>query len=230
MRRATAIAMLLAFGAVLLAGCGVSNTDRLTATTWYLVSGGEKSPSWQWTVPADAQGKYTIRFESDGKFASQADCNQLAGTWQAPGSDRVSIVPGPMTMAFCGELSFDILYAGLLGQATNWSVVSTGMSLTLADGGRLDYTSVAPASPSPSTEPTTPEPTVTPTPTTTPAPTTTVTATATTTATATKTATTTATATATTTPASEGLSDLPHSAAPAIDLDPARNAQYPGRL
>ena len=190
MRRATAIVMLLTLGAALLAGCGVSNTDKLTATTWYLMSGTEKSPSWQWTVPADAQGRYTIRFESDGRFTSQADCNQLAGTWQAPGSDRVSIVPGPMTMAFCGELSLDILYAGLLGQASNWNVVSTGMSLTLADGGRLDYTSVAPASPSPSTEPTTPEPTVTPTPT--PEPTTTVTATTTATATATTTATATA--------------------------------------
>ena len=195
MRKAIVMVMVLALGGALLAGCGVANTERLTATTWYLVSGGEKSPSWQWTVPADDQAKYTIRFESDGRFTSQADCNQLAGSWQAPGSDRVNIVPGPMTMAFCGEMSFDILYAGLLGQATNWGVVSTGMSLTLADGGRLDYTSVAPPSPSPTTEPATPEPTLTPTPT----PTTTVTATATTTATTTATATATATTTTTAT-------------------------------
>ena len=199
MRKAIVMVMVLALGGTLLAGCGVSNTDRLSATTWYLVSGGEKNPSWQWTVPPEAQSRFTIRFEKDATFSSAADCNQLAGSWQAQGSDRVTITPGPMTMAFCGEMSFDFLYAGLLSQVRNWNVASTGLSLTLADGGRLDYTSVEPPSPSPSAEPTTAEPTVVPTPT--PTPTTTVTATATTTATATATttATTTATATATTT-------------------------------
>ena len=103
-----------------------------------------------WSVPPDGQDRYTIRFEKEGTFTSQADCNQLAGSWEAPGSDRMTITPGPMTMASCGELSFDILYAGLLGQVQTWNVASTGMSLTLADGGRLDYTSVVPPSPSPS--------------------------------------------------------------------------------
>ena len=169
MRKALATALLLAVGGMFLPGCGVSNTDKLTGPIWYLVSGTEKNPSWQWTVPPEAQDRYTIRFENEGTFSSQADCNQLAGAWEVNGSDRVTITPGPMTMAFCGELSLDVLYAGLLGQVRSWNVASTGMSLTLADGGRLDYTSVAPPSPSPSTD-ATPEPTVSPTPT--PAPTT----------------------------------------------------------
>jgi heat shock protein HslJ len=178
------MAMLLVLGGVLLTACGGTSTDKLTATTWYLVSGGEKNPSWQWTVPLEAQSRYTIRFEADGKFTSQADCNQLAGSWQARGSDRVTITPGPMTMAFCGEMSFDILYASTLRQVQGWTVASTGMSLNLADGGRLDYTSVAPPSPSPSAEPTV-EPTVTSTPTPAPTATTTATVTAAPTATAT---------------------------------------------
>ncbi|MGB7964612.1 MAG: META domain-containing protein [Propionicimonas sp.] len=185
MRKAIAMAILLALGGLLFAACGGGNTDKLTATTWYLVSGGEKNPSWQWTVPPDTQARYTIRFENEGKFTSQADCNQLAGSWQARGTDQVTITPGPMTMAFCGAMSFDVLYAGLLSQVRSWNVASTGMSLILADGGRLDYTSVAPPSPSPSADPT-PEPTVTSTPTpapTAPAATATVTATATATAT-----------------------------------------------
>lgn len=194
MRKAIAISMLVALSGFLLAACGGAGTEKLTATTWYLVAGGEQNPSWQWTVPPDLQDRYTIRFENDGAFTSRADCNQLSGTWQARGSDRVTLTPGPMTMASCGELSFDILYAGLLGQVRGWNVASTGMSLTLADGGRLDYTSVTPTSPSPSdapAEPTdaeTPSPTFTPTESSsaTPAPTATATATVTATVTATR--------------------------------------------
>ncbi len=174
MRKAIAMAMVLALGGVLLAACSSSNTDQLTATTWYLVAGGEKNPSWQWTVPPDLQSRYTIRFEKNSTFTSRADCNQLAGSWEARGSDRVTITPGPMSMAFCGELSLDILYASTLSQVRSWNVASTGLSLTLADGGRLDYTSIAPPSPSPSAGESA-EPTVTPTPS--PAPTATLTVT-----------------------------------------------------
>lgn len=88
MRGAFAIAMLLALGGLLLAGCGTSNTDKLTATTWYLVSGGERSPSWQWTVPAEAQSRFTIQFETDGTFHAEADCNQLVGDEPQSGRRR----------------------------------------------------------------------------------------------------------------------------------------------
>lgn len=142
-----AVALLLVLGGPLLSGCAAGGTDSLTGTTWYLVSGGERTPAWEWTVPADLQTSYTIRFEKDGSFGAQADCNRLGGAWEARGSDRLTITPGPMTMATCGERSLDILYAGTLGQVRNWTVASTGMTLTLADGGRLDYTSVAPAGP-----------------------------------------------------------------------------------
>ncbi|MBK9697666.1 MAG: META domain-containing protein [Propionibacteriaceae bacterium] len=170
MRRAITMSLLFALsGFLILAGCAGSPTDKLTATTWYLVSVGENNPSWQWTVPADLQARYTIRLEKDGTFSSQADCNQLGGSWEARGSDRLTITPGPMTMAFCGEMSFDFLYAGTLSQVRGWNVASTGMSLTLADGGRLDYTSVTPPSPSPSDD-LTAEPTVASTPTPTPDP------------------------------------------------------------
>ncbi|HEY3408430.1 MAG TPA: META domain-containing protein [Propionicimonas sp.] len=203
MRRAIVMAVALAVSGVFLTGCAASNTDQLTATTWYLLSGAEKNPAWQWTVPAETQTRYTIRLEKEGTFSSQADCNRVGGAWQASGTDRIAITPGPMTMASCGERSFDILYAGLLGQARNWNVASTGMTLTLADGGRLDYTSVQPSGPSPSTDAAT-EATVAPT--TTPAPTVTATVTATPTSSASTprpspppTATVTATATATVT-------------------------------
>jgi heat shock protein HslJ len=202
------MAVVVALGGVFLTGCSVGPTDQLTGRTWYLASGAEKNPAWQWAVPPDVQDRYTIHFGADATFSSQADCNRLAGSWQASGSDRVTITPGPMTMAFCGEPSFDILYAGLLGQVRTWNVASTGMTLTLADGGRLDYTSTPPPSSSPSAEEGPAEATVAPT---TPTPTVTATVTATQTPststsrpspppTATVTATTTATATVTATP------------------------------
>ncbi len=125
MRRVLVVAVALALSGLFLAGCAVSNTDQLTATTWYLVSGTEKNPAWQWTVPTDAQDRYTIRFEKDGTFSSRADCNQLAGSWTASGSDRITITSGPMTMAFCGKPSFDVLYAGLLVAPDGTSIVLT---------------------------------------------------------------------------------------------------------
>lgn len=181
--------LLVALGGPLLVACAASDTETLTGTTWYLVSGGERTPAWEWTVPAEKQGRYTIRLEQDGTFSSQADCNQLAGKWEARGADGLTIEPGPMTMALCGERSLDVLYAGTLGQVRNWNVASTGMSLILADGGRLDYTSVAPATLSASPSVAAEQPTdqlVTATPT--PIPTVTRTVTATATASATSTA------------------------------------------
>lgn len=185
-RLLVAIALLVGCAAPLLTACAASGTDALTGTTWYLVSGGERTPAWEWTLPPQAHGRYTIRLEVDGSFGARADCNQLGGGWEARGSDRLTITPGPMTMALCGAGSFDVLYAGLLGQVRTWNVASTGLSLTLADGGRLEYTSVAPASPS-VTEAESPDasPTQTPMPTPTPVPTVTRTVTHTATPTAT---------------------------------------------
>lgn len=197
MRRVIATGALLALAGGLLPGCATGETTALTGTTWYLVSGSEANPAWQWSVPPDAQSRYTVRFEGDSTFASRADCNQVAGSWAAAGSDRITITPGLTTLASCGELSLDVLYTGLLRQASRWQVASTGMTLTLADGGRLEYTSVAPAVQPPSTAPTE-EPAGSATPSVAPSPeVTTKTATATTTATATVTATATATVTAT---------------------------------
>ena len=177
-----AMVLLVSLVAPLLNSCAAPGTDALTGTTWYMVSGVEGTPAWSWTLSNQTQSRYTIRFETDGTFGAQADCNQVAGAWEARGSDRLTITPGPMTLALCGENSLDVLYAGLLGQVRNWNVASTGMTLTLADGGQLDYTSVAPATPPPTAAGTTPTP-ATPTPS--PAPTVTRTVTATTTPTAT---------------------------------------------
>lgn len=178
MRRAILAALLIG-GASLLSACGSSEPDtgNLTGRTWYLIAGSEKSPAWQWAVPADQQANFTIAFNTDATFVSTAACNQLAGAWEASGKDGLTITPGPMTMAFCGPRSLDVLYAGLLGQAASYAVAGTGLVITLDDGGTLEYTSLAPtvtpvpATPTPSVAPTptaspkpTPKPTASPTP------------------------------------------------------------------
>ncbi len=169
--RRVILATLLVGAAGLLAACGGSDTDNLTGRTWYLVAGSEADPPWQWTVPLDQQANYTVAFAEDGTFSATADCNQLAGTWEAGRSNALEIVPGPMTMAFCGEGSFDVLYAGILGQAASFATAGTSLDIALADGGKLQYTSVtptvtpAPESPSPeATEPATEAPTATASP------------------------------------------------------------------
>jgi heat shock protein HslJ len=185
MRRAMLAGLLLVIGG-LAAACGGNDTEALTGRTWYLVSGSEANPPWQWTVPLEAMGRYTVIFNTDGTFNATADCNQLAGTWDSGRNNGLSVVPGPMTMAFCGEGSFDLLYASVLAQAASWNATEQGLDLALADGGILAYTSTAPAVPSPSSSPApTPSPTpaatatATPTPTATPEPTPTATAKAT---------------------------------------------------
>jgi heat shock protein HslJ len=157
-----------------------SGSSALTGKTWYLVSGSEANPPWQWVVPADQQASFTIAFNEDKTFSAKADCNQLSGTWSTSGSDGLSIVPGPMTMAFCGDEGLDVLYAGLVGQAKSYATAGTGLDITLADGGKLSYTSVTPTATvapsasttsSPSTSPSaSPTPTLSPPPSPSPSP------------------------------------------------------------
>ena len=56
MKKAILLALMLA-ATGLLAACGSSDTSSLTGKTWYLVSGSERLPAWQWTVPPDRQAR-----------------------------------------------------------------------------------------------------------------------------------------------------------------------------
>jgi heat shock protein HslJ len=189
MRRAFFLALLMATSG-LLAACGGDDTDALTGKTWYLVSGSEWLPAWQWVVPPDRQAAFTITFNADKvgdvrTFNATADCNQVAGVWTTSGRDGLEIKPGPMTMAYCGPDGFDFLYVGLIEQTKSYATAGTSLDLNLRDGGKLNYTSVVPTvTPAPSTVPTaaptvspTPEPTAKPTAKPTPKPTATPTAT-----------------------------------------------------
>jgi heat shock protein HslJ len=139
-----ALFLALAAGAGrLLAACGSSGSGGLTGTTWYLTSGTETVPAWQYAVPPAEQANYTITFNTDGNFAAKADCNQLGGTYKTSGADGLTITPGPSTMAFCGEASFDTLYVHALADTTNYKIENSVLTLTQKNG-TLQFTSTKP--------------------------------------------------------------------------------------
>lgn len=181
MRRS--IFMALVVGASLvLAACG-SATDNLVGKDWQLVAITEKVPAFQGVVPPDQVGKFTINFAKDGTYTGTADCNQMAGSYTTGSSNAMTITPGPMTLMFCGEGSYDVLFVHALERVESYAVANDQLTLGLKDGGQLEFslpgatssqaaaTATATASPTPkptaSPSPTpspTPKPTATPTP------------------------------------------------------------------
>jgi heat shock protein HslJ len=143
-RRAVFLALAVAAG-TLVAACSTSGggSGGLTGTTWYLTSGSETTPAWQYAVPPAEQANYTITFNTDGNFAGKADCNQIGGTYKTSGSDGLTITPTTSTMAFCGEASFDTLFVHALGDTTNYKIENGLLTLTQKNG-TLQFTSTKP--------------------------------------------------------------------------------------
>ena len=111
----------------------------LTGKTWHLTAITEKVPAFQGVVPAAEQAKYTIEFKSDGTFSAKADCNQLSGTYTTTGTDGLTIVPGPMTMAMCPEGSLSTQYVESLGKAASYAIANDQLTITLSDEGTLVF-------------------------------------------------------------------------------------------
>lgn len=127
----------LAIGvAVIVAACSGSG---LTGKTWQLTAITELVPAFQGVVPAADQPNYTIEFKSDGTFNAKADCNQLGGTYTTTGTDGLTIIPGPMTLAACPEESFSSQYVEALGKAASYAVANGQLTITLSDGGTLVF-------------------------------------------------------------------------------------------
>ena len=125
--------------AVTPAPAGAVEPTALVGPTWQLTAITEKVPAFQGVVPAEDQSKYTIAFADDGTFSSTVDCNQLAGSYTAGADGSLSIVPGPMTMAMCPDGSLDGLYLVALGNAASFVVDGETLTITLTDGGTLQF-------------------------------------------------------------------------------------------
>ena len=143
MRKSVMLAVLLAASSLLTA-CSGGAGSGLTGGTWYLTSGTQTAPAWQWAVPPGEQASYTISFASDGNVNGKADCNQFTGTYKTSGTDGLTITPGASTMAYCGDGSLDTLYVHALSTTTNYKVASGELTLTLDGGGTLMFTSTSP--------------------------------------------------------------------------------------
>ncbi len=115
----------------------------LTAGTWTLISISMTNPPFQGVVPADQQGKYTIRFLADGTFAAQADCNVVVGTYMtanpAAATGDLTITPGASSGTACPDGSHADLYVIALTTADTFSISTDGLTIALSDGGSLGF-------------------------------------------------------------------------------------------
>jgi len=121
------------------AAASASSGAGLTGKTWHLTAITEKVPAFQGVVPTAEQANYTIEFMSDGTFSAKADCNQLAGTYTTSGTDGLTILPGPMTMAMCPEGSLSPQYVEALGKAKTYAIANDQLTITLTDEGTLVF-------------------------------------------------------------------------------------------
>jgi len=139
MRTRTLLVFVLGVAAIATIAAACSGGSGLTGKTWQLTAITEKVPAFQGVVPAADQANYTIEFKSDGTFNAKADCNQLSGTYTTSGSNGLTIVPGPMTLAACPPESLSSQYVEALGKAASYAVASGQLTITLTDEGTLVY-------------------------------------------------------------------------------------------
>ena len=110
---------------------------------------------WQWaelieTAPASQSvvpdpESYLLILRSGGEFLFRADCNNGSGTYSLEGAS-ISLEPGAMTMALCGEDSLDARYLELLGSVANYTVEGERLVLGLRDdAGRMIFDNGGPA-------------------------------------------------------------------------------------
>ena len=82
-------------------------------------------------------------FNTDATFSAKADCNNLTGGYTTPdataASGTLTIVPGPTSLVECPPGSFSGLYMDALGQAASYEFADNLLTITLVDGGTLQY-------------------------------------------------------------------------------------------
>jgi heat shock protein HslJ len=117
-----------------------SAATDLSGATWQLSAITEKTPAFQGVVPPADASKYTIAFNGDGTFNAKADCNNVAGTYTVGASNALAITLGPSTLALCPEGSLADLFTFGLANAASYAVAGDTLTITLQDGGTLEFT------------------------------------------------------------------------------------------
>ena len=100
---------------------------------------------WQWsglieTLPASQSvvpdpENYTITFSEDGTYSIKADCNRGSGSYTLE-DNKMTIAPGPITLAYCSPDSLDSQYLSLLNNVT--AVSMEDEQLVLETGENVD--------------------------------------------------------------------------------------------
>ena len=113
-----------------LAACG-GNSNALLETNWEWTALIETMPAAQSVVP-DPEN-YTLVFNQDGTFNAKVDCNQVSGSYEIDG-DKLSLMPGPSTMAECGPESLYDLFLAYLILIDSYAIDDEMLILKLGDG------------------------------------------------------------------------------------------------
>jgi heat shock protein HslJ len=128
---------ILALVVATLALAACSSGSGLTGKAWQWTAATTQVPASQSVIP-DPEN-YTIQFNNGGTFNAKADCNQVSGTYTTSGSNGLVIVPGPSTMAFCGEESSDVIFLAGLSSTNTYSIANGQLTLNQAGGGTMTF-------------------------------------------------------------------------------------------
>ena len=118
-------------------------SNGLLGKDWQLTALTIAVPPFQGAVPEAQQPNYTITFGPDATFSAKADCNTLTGGYTTPdataSTGTLTITPGPTTVVACPAGSLSQLYMDALGQAASYAIADNLLTITLVDGGTLQY-------------------------------------------------------------------------------------------
>jgi heat shock protein HslJ len=81
-------------------------------------------------ILVDDPAKYTLMFLPDGTYHIQADCNRGSGRYTVDGS-RLTLEPGPITLAACAPESLDAQYLAKLGDVVSFVLEDGKLHLNL---------------------------------------------------------------------------------------------------
>jgi heat shock protein HslJ len=116
--------------ALFLAACG-GGSNELLNTTWQWTSMTESMPASQ-SVILNPEN-YTIEFKRDGTFNAKVDCNQVSGSYELDGN-RLTLRPGPSTMAECGSDSLYNLFLSNLAVVDGYEIEDNILILKFGTG------------------------------------------------------------------------------------------------
>ena len=108
---------------------------NLSGTSWRLVYFQPPGAGANPVVPPRVD-RYTLDFGTDGTLALGLDCNRAIARWQVVPSGRgtLSVLPGAMTRAYCGDGALDDRIARDLVKIRSFTVADGRLFLTLEAG------------------------------------------------------------------------------------------------